>query len=165
MPAASTATLRFLPDWQQVQDGEIVAGGTLRIEYTADRTLQAFADPGGVTPPNVEAHLIFEPGGQHLMGSVAAELEVPVPEDARGVAVWFQATDRDRTTAWDSQYGENYRFPVVPPTPSASRGTSSGTSRPSARSRPGNTPRMGSARSSGGGTPRQGRTGRAARLP
>lgn len=121
-PRANTATLRFLPDWQQVQDGEIVAGGSLAIEYTAERTLQVFADPGGVTPANVEAHLLFEPGGQHLMGSVAAAFEVPVPEDARRVAVWFQATDRDRTTAWDSQYGENYQFAVVPGQPKPARG-------------------------------------------
>jgi hypothetical protein len=151
------ATIRCLPDWQDVVDGQIVQGGVLRIEYTAERVLQAFAGPGGLTPPNVEAHLRFEPGGQELMGSVSAAFEVPVPDDAQRLALYFQATDRDRTTAWDSRYGENYQYSVFP-SGEASKGTSRGTSRPSARSPRGSSPARGSARSSGGGTPRPRRT-------
>jgi hypothetical protein len=155
------ATLRFLPEWREVLEGEIVQGGALRIEYTAERTLQAFSGPDGLTPPNVEAHLRFKPGGQHLMGSVSTAFEIPVPEDAQEVILFFQATDRDRTTAWDSRYGENYRYRVVAgtgPSASASTGISRGTSQPSARSRPGSSPARGSARSSAGGTPRRGST-------
>jgi hypothetical protein len=152
------ATLRFLPEWREIVESEIVQGGTLRIEYTAERTLQAFSGPDGLTPPNVEAHLRCEPGGQTLIGSVSTAFEVPVPEDAERLVLFFQATDRDRTTAWDSRYGENYQFAVVPSaaSSSASKGTSRGTSRPSARSQPGSSPARGSARSSGGGTPRRG---------
>ena len=153
------AMLRFLPEWREVVEGELVQGGALRIEYTAERTLQAFSGPDGLTPPNVEAHLRFEPGGQNLIGSVSNAFEVPVPEDAEQLVLFFQATDRDRTTAWDSRYGENYRFAVFPAaSASASKGTSRGTSRPSARSQPGSSPARGSSRSSGGGTPRPGRT-------
>jgi hypothetical protein len=159
--AGPVATLRFLPEWEEVLEGEIVQGGALRIEYTAERTLQAFSGPDGLTPPNVEAHLRFEPGGQHLLGSVSTAFELPVPDDAERLVLFFQATDRDRTTAWDSKYGENYQFRIVPgpgATASASPGTSRGTSRPSARSQPDSSPAPGSARSSAGGTPRPSRT-------
>lgn len=152
--AGPVATWRFLPEWQDVLEGEIVQGGALRIEYTAERVLQAFAGPGGVTPPNVEAYLHFEPGGQQLIGSVSAAFEVPVPDDAQHLALYFQATDRDRTTAWDSRYGENYRAGVLPSS-EASRGTSAGTSPPSAQSPRDSSPAPGSAHSSGGGTPRR----------
>ena len=108
------ATLRFLPGWQETIEGEIVQGGTLLIEYTLGRTIEAFSDAGGVTPPNVEAHVRFAPGGQHLMASVSAACEVPIPGDATSLELWFHGTDRDRTTAWDSRFGENYRFRVWP---------------------------------------------------
>jgi hypothetical protein len=108
------AILRFLPAWREQIEGQIVQGGALRIQYTAERTIEAFSGPDGLTPPNIEAHLTFEPGGQHLVGSVAADFEVPVPDDAEQLALYFQATDRNRTTHWDSRYGENYRYPVVP---------------------------------------------------
>jgi hypothetical protein len=155
--AGPVATWRFLPEWQDVLEGEIVQGGALRIEYLAERVLQAFAGPDGLTPPNVEAYLRFEPGGQQLIGSVSAAFDVPVPEDAQHLTLYFQATDRDGTTAWDSRYGENYRSGVIPSS-GASTGTSAETSPPSARSPRGSSPAPGSARSSGGGTPRPGKT-------
>ena len=108
------ATLRFLPAWRELIEGEIVQGGALRIQYTAERVLDAFSGHDGLTPPNIEAHLTFQPGGQQVVGSVAADFEAPVPDNAQEVAIYFQATDRNRTTHWDSRYGENYRYPVVP---------------------------------------------------
>jgi len=119
--AGPVATLRFLPGWRELIEGELVQGGALRIQYTAERTIEAFSGPDGLTPPNIEAYLTFEPGGQRLIGSVAAEFEAPVPADAEEVALYFQATDRNRTTHWDSRYGENYRYPVVPSAPTPKR--------------------------------------------
>ena len=46
--------------------------------------------------------------------SAPAAYAPPVPDNAEEVAIYFQATDRNRTTHWESRYGENYRYPVVP---------------------------------------------------
>ena len=39
---------------------------------------------------------------------------LPVPADAESVQIWFVNSDRAGCVAWDSNFGENYSFPVVP---------------------------------------------------
>lgn len=122
MPPDEPALLRFAADWREEQVGEIRQGGKLRIEYETARIEQAFESPGGSTPSRIDAHVVFYPGGREIVSQVDEAVELTVPRDASEIHVWFQALERDRSTVWDSRYGENYRFSV-----SAGPGTSSGT--------------------------------------
>jgi hypothetical protein len=48
-------------------------------------------------------------------GAVAKQpLVVEVPAGATQVELWFNNTDNTGCVAWDSRYGQNYRFDVSP---------------------------------------------------
>ena len=160
-PAAArgkAASLRFHAGWREELEGAIVPGGKLRVEYAPDRLPDYRGTHKNKPTWDIVATVLFSPGGQLQSGSVARKpLEVAIPVDASEVTLWFQNTDGSGGAAWDSRYGENYRYGVLPSS-GASTGTSPGTSPPSVRSPRGSSPAPGSARSSGGGTPRPGRT-------
>jgi hypothetical protein len=104
------ARVRFEADWREMLEGELRPGGRLVVDYTAARRRQVF---GGRRSGGVVLHARFEPGGQRQcvqLGGEPAALAVPV--DAAEVVVWFQATEHAGGEAWDSRFGENYRYPV-----------------------------------------------------
>jgi hypothetical protein len=99
-----SATLRFLSSWKQVQEGAIVAGGKLTIEYDPARLSQC---------TGISGHARFSPGGQLVTLAGAAPWTTTVPEGATGVALWFETSGGTCATQWDSNYGCNYSFPVA----------------------------------------------------
>jgi hypothetical protein len=63
----------------------------------------------------VMLHARFAPGGQHRTEPLRDEpIPLAVPADALEAVLWFQATEHAGGEAWDSRFGENYRFPVTP---------------------------------------------------
>jgi hypothetical protein len=55
------ARLRVEPDWRETLEGQLVAGGRLSIEYTAERRHQLF---GARMAGAVVAYAVFAPGGE-----------------------------------------------------------------------------------------------------
>jgi Family of unknown function (DUF6209) len=108
------ATIRFLSDWSQEQDGDIRAGEPLQIQYDADRLPVCRSSRYGQPAWSIVAFLRFHPGGHEQSGSVASgPLTVNVPDDATNIEVWFLNSDQTGCIAWDSRYGQNYWFDVV----------------------------------------------------
>jgi hypothetical protein len=93
----TVATVRFLSDWSQQQDGDIRAGESLRIEYdppsgcrAAGRT--SMANLHGVSRP---ISVFIPVGGQSARVAPVSQLwEVAVPHDAKQIEIWFNNTDQ-----------------------------------------------------------------------
>jgi hypothetical protein len=109
--AAGATTIRFLPDWREEATGDVRAGGRLRVEYALER-LPGDGPARASRQQGIVAEVRFGPGGQHHTGRVTSgKFEIPVPDDANEVMIWFYRTDGG-ATSWDSRFGENYRFPI-----------------------------------------------------
>jgi Family of unknown function (DUF6209) len=109
----NSAWLRFHAGWREELEGDIVPGGKLRVDYAPQRLPDYRGTYKNKPTWDIVAMVLFSPGGQLQSGSVAKKpLEVVVPSDASEVTLWFQNTDGSGGAAWDSRYGENYRFGV-----------------------------------------------------
>ncbi len=124
------ATLRFLADWQEVQEGEIRPGGRLIIYYDSSRLPQCSISWRGARVRELEVNLRFHPGGQSLKASTLRPIsagpngftigyedqpvEIRVPPDAERVELWFHNFYQvsSRCDAWDSRFGQNYWYEV-----------------------------------------------------
>ena len=110
------ATVRFLSDWSQQQDGEIRAGELLHIEYDPERLPHCRSSRYGQPAWSIAAYLRFHPGGQEESGRVAPgpqPWEITVPNDAKNIELWFNNTDQSGCASWDSRYGHNYWLEVA----------------------------------------------------
>jgi hypothetical protein len=127
-------TIKFLNDWTQTRDGELVQGGELAVDYDLNR-LPARRDTfRGAAVWDIIALVRFQPDGQILAASVTtpvssspggmtvdrapAIVSFPVPGDAASVELWFLnigfAHFGEPPKAWDSRFGVNYVFTVLP---------------------------------------------------
>jgi hypothetical protein len=130
--APVVGTLGFQEGWQQSVGGALHAGGWLVVNYDLDRLPDCRGTHNGYPAWDTVASVRFLPGGQLVEGSVrdfvttngtpttvATEraLEVRVPTDATAVELWFHnySGAGQSCDAWDSAYGANYRFDVLPP--------------------------------------------------
>ncbi|MBV9880101.1 MAG: hypothetical protein JO180_06365 [Gemmatirosa sp.] len=124
------ATLAFLADWQEQQQGEITAGGSVVVHYEPERLTN------GSAPGEIVGYARFLPGGQFRHARLVARAvrarkasaaraaaasplgaEIAVPPETRHMELWFQGVDAEGATRWDSRFGANYRFDVVMPAP------------------------------------------------
>jgi hypothetical protein len=107
-------TLGFAANWSQQQSDAIRAGEQLTIEYAAERLPDCRASYRGQDAWNIAGYARFLPGGEVQSGAVAKQpLIIDVPADATHVELWFQNTDNTGCNAWDSRYGQNYRFEIT----------------------------------------------------
>src|SRR5262249_42999077 len=127
------AVLRFLPNWQQEDEGQISRGDTVAIEFAPERLTSCRQNWRGAEVWDIEAFARFHPRGELLHGSlldrvrtagvvtmlVPKPMNLAVPIDARQLEIWFHNfTDAGgRCDAWDSRFGENYWFDVRGPEP------------------------------------------------
>ncbi|MDB4966304.1 MAG: hypothetical protein JWN44_1993 [Myxococcales bacterium] len=107
--ARPKAQLDFQAGWVQVQRGALVRGGHVDITYARARLPACPA-------PTVFAYARFQPGGQQLSSDEAFGFDVPA--DATSVELWFHAL-APGCEQWDSNYGRNWKFPVVAASPAA----------------------------------------------
>ncbi|NMO17609.1 hypothetical protein HPC49_18335 [Pyxidicoccus fallax] len=126
-----TATVRFLGGWSQEQRGAIVRGGQLVVDYELYRMTDCHNSTyAGQQAWDTLAYVRFQPGGQLFSGSVKQAtgsttfvnkpFVVPtVPADATSVELWFFTSGRTCQSRYDSNYGQNYRFPVEAQSPAA----------------------------------------------
>lgn len=131
------ARLDFTGAWQQLQTGALVAGGHGRINFDLSRLTSCRGTHNGYPAWDLRAFVRFSPGGEQLDGTVrgfnstngvpnnANQVPVPfdfdVPAGATSAEVWFLNSDGagDSCTAYDSNFGANYRFTVEQAAPSA----------------------------------------------
>ena len=119
------ATLAFENGYTQEQHGALVAGGRLIVDYALPRLPQCRTSSGGAQLWDIEAYAKWQPSGQVVSLSVttvaggervARPTELAIPLDAQYVNLWFHNYDAERhCEAWDSAYGQNYRFSVLNP--------------------------------------------------
>jgi len=131
-PNPAVAVLRFPEGGGASRDGDLVRGGTLRVEYDVARLplrhthngfpcwdIQAFVlFSSDDTPFYTTVNAIGGPADAVYLPPLAREpvltFEVPVPGDATGVELWFRNFTGCDSPAerWDSDGGANYRFDV-----------------------------------------------------
>ena len=119
---AVASDVTFSSDWSE-SAGKLEQGGLMRLVYAPERLQTCRYAPGGARAYNIFASWLFLPGGQtdtvamyegDLYGGDAAILKptVKVPTDATSVQLWFSNSDATGCVAWDSNFGDNYTFPV-----------------------------------------------------
>jgi hypothetical protein len=127
-----TAQLQFRTGWKIVQQGDIVRGGRLVIDYDPKRMPDLRFTHGPIVFWRINAFVRFHPGGQFHTGPVIEGLppggpvrdhrpksfEVEVPHDASRVELWFHSDRRELGQpgeAWDSRFGQNFWFDITGP--------------------------------------------------
>jgi len=131
--SSSKAVLRFLPNWQQENEGEISRGAAVAIEFAPERLTGCRQNWRGAEVWDIEAFARFHPRGELLHASlldrvrtagvvtllVPKPMELAVPIDARRLELWFHNFTEfgGQCDAWDSRFGENYWFNIRGPEP------------------------------------------------
>jgi hypothetical protein len=119
-------TLRFAADGAISSTGPLVVGRPLTIDYALERLPECRSGYAGRPAWNIQAHALFRPGGEHLEASVLDTATstgstwfrrpavFAVPAGATAVELWFHNTDRSGCSRYDSDFGQNHRFVVLP---------------------------------------------------
>lgn len=109
-------TLGFRADWTTDVQGRLEAGGTVIVSYDPARLPACRGTYYGYEAWSISAHYRFD-GGEvatqpltQAGKAVAAHIEIPAAAD--GLELWFENNSRWGCQAWDSAYGENYRFSI-----------------------------------------------------
>lgn len=118
----SAPTIRFADDFTQTVSGDLVAGGSVRIDYDLDRLTECRGSTGGSEVWGVTGYAQFdgdEPvtfGLSHLSGGrvVPDVASVAIPDGATQLTTWFSVSNRWGCIAYDSNFGANYGFDVAP---------------------------------------------------
>lgn len=126
------ATAKFHGDWTETLDGDLVQGGELAVQYDLSRlpqhrtryreaavwdiiALARFHPDGQILAASVTAPVYASPGGATI-DRAPATATFPVPGDAGEVELWFlnlgYGSSSEPPRAWDSRFGQNYRFAV-----------------------------------------------------
>jgi len=111
-PGRAQATLRYLPDFQEMLEGELRAGGRLHLDYAIKR-VACRRERLGVPIWSFQSFIRFHPAGQLYHGGMQAS--VPVPSDATEAELWFYSSNIMACSAWDSRFGQNYLYRVAGP--------------------------------------------------
>jgi hypothetical protein len=122
---ATANVVHFTSDYEEVADGPLTRGGLVTIDYAPSRLPACRFTKNGARAWNEYASWRFQPGGE--TGTVAlfdgdpfaaepviTRPSVTIPKNATSVAFWFSNSDAAGCVAWDSNFGDNYEFPVVP---------------------------------------------------
>jgi hypothetical protein len=128
--ASITPTITFFQGWNRIIDGNLVAGGQVRVHYEALRlsgcrgttstggpawsiTANAQIDGGPVQSTIIAGH---NPDGSAPPLSTDygdAVFTIPASSSAGELALWFQITNRWGCTQYDSDFGRNFRYPIA----------------------------------------------------
>lgn len=118
IPAAE-AVIAFGAGGDVSTEGELVAGGTLRIAYDLERLSECRGTQGGMPQWNVTGHLKVDDGAEETFEvsrvegnarvSEPARLEVPA---GRTLSLWFTASNRWGCFEADDADGQRHRFSI-----------------------------------------------------
>ncbi len=114
------ATLTFGPDFRVNVTGHLERGKSVRVVYDERRLTACRGDFGGQPGWAITGYWRIAGGDIHSFeagGFSASRGTAPpifVPNQAGDLQVWFQNTSRWGCSAYDSDFGNNYRFNVLP---------------------------------------------------
>lgn len=113
--ALAEATITFGADWSESVSGVMVEGGKLTIAYDDARLADCRGTQGGVPQYSVTAHyrLGEETGSVVVAGLTNGQKPTIELEGSGELTLWFEATNKWGCHAWDSDFGDNYRFNVL----------------------------------------------------
>jgi hypothetical protein len=112
------ATVAFGADWSESVTGAIRAGHGLTIRYDPARLPQCRETDNGAAAWRIDVLYRFDGGPQQsraLTDGTGAVLPatIDIAAGGRRVELWFRVTgQRSGCTAYDSDYGANYAFPI-----------------------------------------------------
>lgn len=109
--------LAFRRDWSIATTGALVVGSRLTVSYDAQRLPDCRQEQGGQPLWAITGFWrlagesgTFEAGGLSPSNHTAPPV-IPLNHPGE-LEVWFQVTSASGCTAWDSDYGHNFRFQV-----------------------------------------------------
>lgn len=114
--------LAFAADWTETQSGPVVAGRDVVVDYDIARSSPCRQTYNGAPTWSVVVVATFLPMNVVQQQSVVdlssttprpLRARLHAPEGATGLELYFRNSDRAGCVAWDSDYGRNYRYPVV----------------------------------------------------
>jgi hypothetical protein len=113
----------FSGSWTTTVYGTLKQGGEVVVDYDISRLPHCRQTYNGYQTWNVEAQYRFDGGPvqvaplTQVVGTFGRE-QVPAvltpPTGASQLELWFRNSDRTSCVTWDSNYGQNYRFTLVP---------------------------------------------------
>jgi hypothetical protein len=114
-----SATITFDEQWNEIVDGSLVAGASVKIEYDADRLTQCRGDQGGHPAWTIYGNYFASDGskksfwvaGHSPDGQTKTPTLVAPPDE---LEIWFENTSIWGCIGYDSNQGNNYRFDVAP---------------------------------------------------
>lgn len=118
LPESGTEIL-FGADFSESVTGPLVAGTSVRVHYAPERLTQCRGVKYGNPAWGITAFYRINGGDVRNVPVILPnqELEVWLDLDEPGeLEVWFSNNDAYGCNAWDSDYGANYRFEIVPET-------------------------------------------------
>jgi hypothetical protein len=120
-PSTGGAVVDFAGDFSVTESGDLVPAGSLTFRYDLGRLPKCRFVEYGQPAWSVLAYVSFDgrapqalelaPNGGTTSGTV--ETTIPVPA-AKDVAFWFYASDDSGCVQWDSRYGQNFHFGILP---------------------------------------------------
>ncbi|MGC4114575.1 MAG: DUF6209 family protein [Myxococcales bacterium] len=128
---AVAGTVAFFDNFQLYRTGVLHAGGWFAIDYDLDRLPQCRATHNGFPAWGTTAYVRFNPSGEVASGPVNEfervngvptnkaldkRFEVKIPAGTTSAEVWFknESGAGNSCESWDSNYGANYSFDVLP---------------------------------------------------
>jgi len=130
--APHQGTVIFRGDFKQEQRGALIPGGELLVDYELYRLPGCFSSTyNGVPAWETTAYVRFLPSGTLVQAALRDGqdatgawhhklLRASIPLDATEAQLWFLNSGAHCSSAWDSNFGDNYRFAVRregPPAP------------------------------------------------
>lgn len=127
-PAACDTVIRFDRDWNESASRALVRGRRLVVSYDPDRLTACRGTHNGYPAWDLRAYLRFAPGGEQVDGTLKAHrtdhgyplpefdpvpFTTTIPEAATSVEIWIQNTGLWGCSAYDSDFGRNYRFAIA----------------------------------------------------
>lgn len=112
-----TATLRFDAGAAPRVTGSLAKGSKVRVVYDDARLASCRGEQGGVPQWAITGYVRVGQGPVRTfpVAGLGASGAPTIALDASGeLQLWFQSTSRWGCNAWDSDFGQNYRFRVTP---------------------------------------------------
>ena len=116
--ALGEARITFGADFSETVSGKLRAGDPIEIAFDASRLSTCRGEQGGVPQWAITAHYRVNGGSVHAITVAGLMAESPaliVPESAGTLEIWFSITNKWGCHAYDSNFGENYRFQLAAP--------------------------------------------------
>lgn len=130
MPGEFATTIEFQAGGRQTQSDFVRQGQPLTIKYDPQRTTGCRGHHDGMPAWDIFANVRFAPSGEVFQGPLVQHYNpegsggifdpprpipfaVNVPADATEAEIWFLNRNAFGCMAWDSQFGNNYRFEVA----------------------------------------------------